>query len=311
MAKEEIVDQVDELVEDVEVENEEFDVVEESAEEVTEAKASKKEEKEMDDEEEEEMDDEEDEDEEDMKESANFEGDLQALVESEATLSEGFKDKAAVIFEAALTSKLRQKEEQLQEQYNAKLNEEVETFKSDLTEKVDSYLNYVAKQWLEENQLQVENGLRNEIAENFISQLKTVFTENYIEVPESKIDVVDQLAEEVVDLEDKLDTTLQREIKLTEELNQFKKEAIIREHSVGLAETEFEKLKSLTEDVDFVDYETFTNKVQVIKENYFSKVARSSNADGIEELNEDAPVQQVSSSIESYLKAIKSKKNFS
>lgn len=240
-------------------------------------------------------------------EAKNFDSDLQALVESEATLSEGFKDKAAIIFEAALKSKLKIKEENLKEQYETKLNEEVETYKNELVEKVDSYLNYTIQSWLEENKLQIQNNLRNEIAENFINQLKEVFVENYIEVPDSKIDIVDQLADEVVELEEKLDTTLQREIKLNEELNSFKKEAILREHSIGMAETEFEKLKSLTEDIEFVNEEVFKNKVEVIKENYFGKTSAPVQE---EILDEAAPVQ-VSSSIDAYLKAIKSNKNFS
>jgi hypothetical protein len=239
----------------------------------------------------------------------DFEGDLQALVESEATLSEGFKDKASIIFEAVLNSKLKEKEEQLKEQYETMFNEEVEHVKNELAESVDNYLNYAVQGWLEDNKLQVENGLRNEIAENFINQLKEVFIENYIDVPESKVDVVDQLAEEVVELESKLDTTIQREIQLKEELNKFKKEAILREQSIGLAETEFEKLKSLAEDVEFVNEKSFLNKVEVIKETYFKQ---QKAAPQLEELNEESDVPvEVSSTIDSYLKAIKANKNFS
>ena len=139
-------------------------------------------------------------------------GELNALVESEATLSDEFKEKTAVIFEAAVKSKLSEEIDRLESQYKEELEEELSSTKSEMVEKVDSYLNYVVENWMKENELQVENGLRTEIAEGFMSKLKDLFSESYIEVPESKVDLVDELAEQVEELESKLNETTQKVI---------------------------------------------------------------------------------------------------
>jgi hypothetical protein len=136
------------------------------------------------------------------KESYDFSDDLEALVSEEATLSEGFKDKAALIFEAAISSKVAEEVARLEEQYAEDLAEEIKTTKEDLVEKVDNYLNYVVENWMEENKLAIQSGLRAEIAEGFMNSLKDLFVESYIEVPESKVDLVDGLADEVKELEE-------------------------------------------------------------------------------------------------------------
>ena len=196
-------------------------------------------------------------------------GELNALVESEATLSDEFKEKTAVIFEAAVKSKLSEEIDRLESQYKEELEEELSSTKSEMVEKVDSYLNYVVENWMKENELQVENGLRTEIAEGFMSKLKDLFSESYIEVPESKVDLVDELAEQVEELESKLNETTQKVIDQSGELEEMKKEEIIRESSSDLADTQVEKLKTLVNDLDFEDAEKFAEKVKTVKEAHF------------------------------------------
>jgi hypothetical protein len=233
----------------------------------------------------------------------NFEDDLNALVSEETDLTEGFKDKAAVIFEAAVKSKLSAEIEKLEESYEEKLAEQVESVHSDLVEKVDGYLNYVVENWVEENKLVVEQGLRTEIAENFIQSLQSVFVENYIEVPEAKIDLVDELASSVEELEENLNATLAENIELSEKVADLARADIIREATVGMAETEVEKLRSLTENLEFDDAESFQEKVQTVKESYF----KVKNADNHEELQEGTQEHGHSKAMEAYLKALKSK----
>jgi hypothetical protein len=227
---------------------------------------------------------------------------LDALVESEATLSDEFKQKTAVIFEAAVKSKLSEEVSRLEEQYQEELAEEVQAIRSDLVEKIDSYMNYVVESWMEENKLAIQNGLRTEIAEGFMEKMKDLFVESYIDVPESKVDLVDELASQVEELEEKLNAQTGESIKLSEELEQYKRDAIVTEAARGLADTQVEKLKVLVENVDFNDAESFASKVATIKESYFSK-----------QINEDTSVVdeepeqtvEVSSTMDSYLQAIR------
>jgi len=245
----------------------------------------------------------------DIDVKVDFSDDLNALVESEATLSDEFKAKTAVIFEAAVKSKLSQEIDRLEEQYRTELDEEVKSTKEDLVEKVDSYLNYVVENWMKENHLAVQNGLRTEIAETFMNKLKDVFVESYIEVPESKVDLVDELAEQVEELEVKLNKATEEAIQTAEILEGYKRDAIIREASHGLAETEVEKLKSLVDDIDFEDESVFANKVKTVKESYFTKV-KTVEASIIEEVEEDNDdTVEVSTSMSSYLDAIRKIKN--
>ena len=228
----------------------------------------------------------------------------EALVENEATLSDEFKAKTSVIFETAVKTKLAEEINRLEENYKTELEEEVAATKADLVEKVDSYLNYVVENWMEENKVAIQTGLRTEIAEGFMNKLKDVFTESYIEVPESKIDLVDDLAAQVEELEEKLNQTTGQAISVSEELEVMKRAAIIREHSKDLAETQVEKLTKLADEVDFVNEETFTEKVKTIKESYFAKASTSSAE--VEELDEDTEASaEVSGTMAQYLAAIK------
>ena len=244
-------------------------------------------------------------------EDVDFEEDLEALISEEATLSEGFKGKAAIIFEAAFKSKLTEEIDRLEEEYAEKLNEETNTFKDELVEKVDGYLNYVVEQWMEENRVAVETGLRTEISEEFMENLKNLFTESYITVPESKVDLVDELSESVAELEAKLDAATAEAIEMNEALEGHERNAMIAEHAEGLAATEAEKLFKLAEDVEFGDAETFSGKVATIKESYFKKgsvTKATAAAEALEEgiVEDDSQsIVEVSDTMASYLSAMR------
>ena len=238
-------------------------------------------------------------------ESVDFDEDLDILIAEEATLSDGFKEKAGTIFEAVLTSKLTQEVDRLESEYASNLEEEVKEINDDLVEKVNAYLDYVVENWMKENELAVSNGLRTEIAEEFMTSLQQVFKEHYIEVPEGKVDLVDELNEQVNELEETLNKTTEDNVKLHSEVSDYRKQEIVREQSSGLAETEAEKLASLVEDVEFEDSETFETKVKTIKESYFkSEIVES--VDEVDSLlgEENADESVVSESMARYTQAI-------
>lgn len=233
----------------------------------------------------------------------DFSEDLNALVESEATLSEEFKAKTAVIFEAAVKSKLSEEIDRLESEYQTQLDEEVSSIKSDLVEKVDSYLNYVVEQWMEDNKLAIQSGLRTEIAEGFMGKLHDLFVESYVEVPESKVDLIDELAADNEELEESYNDAVAKAMELAEELESYKREAIIREASRDLAETQVAKLKSLVEDMDFVDEATFESKVATVKESYFKKQTAESVI--AEDTEEETLSEDVSDVMAQYINAIR------
>ena len=234
-------------------------------------------------------------------EGSTYSEELSNLVESEATLSEEFKEKTAIIFEAALKNKLSEEIDRMEESYANELAEEVSSYKASMTDKIDSYLSYVVETWMAENKLAVTNGLRAEIAENFMTKLKDVFTESYITVPESKEDLVDGLVEQVGFLELELNKATKDNIEMVEEIQAYKKEMIIRESARGLADTQVEKLHSLVEDIEFTSAEAFTSKVKTIRESFFAV-----KAPVVESVEEDySDVKEVSSIMEAYVKALK------
>jgi|DEB0MinimDraft_3_1074331.scaffolds.fasta_scaffold09062_2 hypothetical protein len=242
---------------------------------------------------------------EDVEFDGDFSDDLNALVESEATLSEEFKAKTAVIFEAAVKSKIATEVNRLEEEYAQQLDEEVSSLKEDLVEKVDSYLNYVVEQWMEDNTLAIQSGLRSEIAEGFMDKLKDLFVESYVEVPESKVDLVDELATANEELEEEYNEVVAKAMAIQEELELYKREAIIREASRDLAETQVEKLTKLAESIDFESEEAFAQKVTTLKESYFSqKTATSLIAEETEDDTADEAVE-TSVAMESYLQALR------
>ena len=228
---------------------------------------------------------------------------LDALVESEATLSDEFKAKTAVIFEAAVKTKLSEEVDRIETEYQENLSEEVASIKSDLVEKVDSYLNYVVETWMEENKLAVQNGLRTEIAETFMNKMKDLFVESYIEVPESKVDLVDELAGQVEELEENLNNQTGTNIKLAEELETYKRDSIIAEAARGMADTQVEKLRGLVENVDFEDEESFKSKVETVRESFF----KQEKVESVSEITTEEPetTVEVNGMMEQYLQAIK------
>jgi len=232
----------------------------------------------------------------------DFTADMDALVESEATLSETFKDKAAVIFEAAIKSKVSDEVARIESELQEELDEEIKTAREEMIEQVDGYMNYVVEKFMEENKLAIENGIRTEIAEDFMSKLKDLFTESYIDVPESKVDLVDELSEQVADLEERLNETTETAIEQNQLLEELMRDAIIREHSRDLAETQVEKLKSLAEELDFEDPEAFAAKVETVKESYFTKKKVSVAAD---QLDESAEEEEVSPEMAMYVQALR------
>lgn len=234
-----------------------------------------------------------------------FEDDLKALVDSEATLSEGFKDKAEVIFEAALKSKISEHVERLEESYAEELAEETNRIHSDLVEKVDGYLNYVVESWMEDNKLAIETGLRTEISESFMKQLHQVFNEHYIEVPESKIDLVDELSNQKEELEEQVNTTVADNVALKAEVEKLQRAAIVTEASTGLSEAQADKLKGLVEDIDADDSDAFAEKVAQIKESYFKAKVTTQEEEVIEEDTDNEVA--VSGAMSAYLEALNKK----
>ena len=237
-------------------------------------------------------------------EAVDFEEDLDAIISEEATLSDGFRGKAGAIFEAVLTSKLTQEVERLESEYAQNIEEEVSDIKNELVEKVDSYLNYVVSNWMDDNEIAVTNGLRTEIAEEFMTSLQSVFKEHYIDVPEGKVDLVDELSEQVAELEETLNKTTEDNIKLHESVQTLERAEVVRESSSGLADTEAEKLSSLVEDIEFDNKENFKMKVDVVKESYFKKEINET-ADEVSEVvgNDEAPAD-IGHAMSQYTQAI-------
>jgi hypothetical protein len=201
---------------------------------------------------------------------------VEALVAGEADLSEEFKQKAATVFEAAIKSKVAEIEEYLEADYNKKFEEETSKNKAELVEKVDSYLNYVVEEWMKENELALERGIKGEIAEDFISGLKKLFEDHYIDVPDEKYNVLEDQASKIEDLEKKLNETIEKNVDLKKQNSVFEAKQIIAEQAYDLADTSKEKFFKLTEEIEYSDAEDFKNKVATIKESYFGKKSETS-----------------------------------
>ena len=211
---------------------------------------------------------------EEQEQDADIQSQLNSIFGEE--LSEEFKTKATSIFEAAVIARVNNEMEKVTSRLEEQAAVQLEEYKATLVEKVDSYLNYVVEQWMEENQLAVESGLRTEIAEDFISGLKSLFKEHYIEVPEEKYDVLDELQTKAQEFEAKLNESIEQNVKISKELSALKQEKVLEEETKDLAATEVEKLKKLVEGVDFENEGLYREKVAVIKENYFPKSAPKS-----------------------------------
>ena len=237
----------------------------------------------------------------DMKE------DVEALVAGEE-LSEEFKQKAATIFEAAVTNRVKQEVAKLDEAYEVKLNEQVEQIKEGLVEKVDGYLDYVVEQWMTQNEIALERGMKSEILENFVSGLKTLFEESYIDIPEEKFDVLGNLEEEVEGLKSKLDEQVASNVELNKQLSQYQINQIANELSEGLAQTDKEKFFALVEELEFDGVDSFQKKAQTIRESYFTNKATTKSV--VESVVTDTPVtltednKYVDPSIKGYLSVL-------
>ena len=217
------------------------------------------------------MEDEEDEKKEVKEElKVDVSEDVAALVNGE-DLTEEFKTKAATIFEAAVVSRVKQEIAKLEEEFDGKLAEQVESIKEGLVEKVDGYLNYVVEQWMTDNELALENGMKTEITESFIAGMKGLFEQHHIDVPEEKFDVLADLQEEAESTKAKLDEQLAANVELTKQVNEMKRIAAIGEFSAGMADTDVEKFNGLAEELAYEDADSFKAKLQTIKENYFGK----------------------------------------
>lgn len=200
-----------------------------------------------------------------------FADDLKVLASADQELTEDFKQKASILFEAAVTNKVNQIKEELEAQYSEDLQEEVSYVRESLVTKIDDYLSFVVESWIEENQEFVDNKLRTEITENFMTALQGVFTEHYIEVPESKVDLVDELSEQVTEIKESLANAESEKAELASQVELLQREKIIAEASEDLASTQASKLASLVEEAEYVDAETFAAKVATIKEGFFKE----------------------------------------
>ena len=229
---------------------------------------------------------------------------VDALVEGEGDLSEEFKKKAATVFEAAVKSKIRDEITRLEEEYKSELNESIEETKEELSEKVDTYLNYVVEEWMKENELAVERGLKGEIAEDFISGLKTLFEDHYVDVPDEKYDVLEAQSEKITELEGKLDEAIHSIVTLRKDNGSLIRDKVISESTEDLADTEIEKFKSLTDDVEFTDESSFKEKLNTLKESYFPKTkpVETQTVDDVETGN--AQDVDTTESMSSYMRAI-------
>ena len=228
--------------------------------------------------------------------------DVDALVEGEE-LSEEFKAKATTIFEAAVKSKIRPEVERIESEKTQEIAEEMETFKSELAEKVDGYLDYVVAEWMKDNELAIERGLKGEIAEDFITGLKALFEEHYIDVPDEKYDILESQAQKIEELEGKLNETIGKLTEKKQSEDSLVRESVIKEVSSDLADTQSEKFASLVEDVEFTDKDSFEEKLNTLKENYFPKSTPTQSL--TEENDEGTQEIDMSNAMAAYTSAIK------
>ena len=238
------------------------------------------------------------------EESVDIEEDVNALLGGEE-LSEEFKEKARVIFEAALTSKIKEIQETLEVQYAERLEEERQSLKGQLTERVDAYLEYVCEEWMTENELAIEHGLKTEMTESFLSGMKGLFEEHYVTIPEEKYDVLESMVEKLDDMETKLNEQIEKNIGLNKRLAESTADTVLSVVSEGLAETQKEKLASLAESVEFESEDEYREKLETLKESYFSKAptAKSEAPQTISESVDSTPAP-TSTGMEQYMRAL-------
>ena len=230
--------------------------------------------------------------------------DVEALLQGEE-FSDEFKFKAATIFEAAVKAKVVEEVEKIQKTFEEKLQAEVAEVKESVETRVEAHLDYVAEQWVKENQIAVDNGLRSELSEEFILGLKELFESHYVDIPEDKYDVLGEMSEKLDQMEEKLNEQIENNVELNTTLGTYIKNGVIAEISEGLAQTQKEKLASLAEGVEFVSEESYREKIETIKENYFPKTQASSSEDLVEEtqvIAEEGPMAAYAAALSKWSK---------
>ena len=228
-----------------------------------------------------------------MKMKEKIKEDVDALFSDDSTISEEFKSKVSTIFEARVADRVSQIEEEIENDYAGMLEEAVESIRADLTEKVDDYLSYVVEQWMADNEIAIESGLRSELTEDFIAGLRNLFAEHYIDVPAEKVDLVDELAGKVEELESKLNEEIERAVDLKKSLVESRKVEMTREACEGLTDTQVEKIKSLAESVEFSTEDEYKNKIETIRENYFPSGVKKADEKDLHEQVEDTDAKKV------------------
>ena len=225
-------------------------------------------------------------DKEEMKKKMKEDSD--ALFADDSTISEDFKSKVSTIFEARVNDRISQIQEEIEAKYADMLEEAVSSVRNDLTEKVDDYLSYVVEQWMEDNEIAIESGLRTELTDDFIAGLRNLFAEHYIDVPAEKVDLVDELAGKVEELEGKLNEEIERGVSFAKALVESRKNEVAREVCEGLTSTQVEKIKSLAESVEFSTEDEYKTKLETIRENYFPSGVKKADESQLNETVEDA-----------------------
>ena len=234
-----------------------------------------------------------------------IEEDVNALLSGDESLSEEFREKAKLVFEAALGAKAKEISAELEEQYATALSEEVAEIKVELTERVDSYLEYVSAEWLEENALSIENGLKSEITESFITGMKGLFEEHYVSIPEEKYDVLESMVQKLDEMETKLNEQIEKNIYLNKQLGESTAESVFNRVCEGLAVSQKDKLGSLVENVEFESENDYYQKLVTLRESYFPRNAGTPANETEETLTEEAaPMEEVSSTMDAYVRAL-------
>ena len=236
-----------------------------------------------------------------ITDEVDIDDDVNALLGGQE-LSEEFREKAKTIFEAALKSKVTELREAMDAHYEAKLVEEVEGMKDELIERVDSYLEYVADEWLQENALQVERGIRTEMTESFLAGMRGLFEEHYVSIPEDKYDVVESMVDKLDEMESKLNEQIEKNITITKSLSEATADGIVSEVSEGLSSTQKEKLASLAEGVEFESEQSYKEKLETLKESYFKTSPKRSDTEVLTEENAAAPV--TTDAMSAYIQAL-------
>ena len=240
-----------------------------------------------------------------VEEEIDIEEDVNALLEGEE-LSEEFQEKARTIFEAAIRSKVADIREQIQAQYEEELIEQVSSIKNELVERVDSYLEYVADEWIQENALAVEHGLKTEMTESFLTGMKSLFEDHYVTIPEDRYDVIESMVDKLDEMEEKLNEQIERNVALNRRLAESVADVIFADVAEGLALSQKDKLASLAENVEFDSEETYREKLVTLRNSYFSNTATSAQREAAEDISEstDYSATQISPLMESYLSVL-------